>query len=235
MEEELELREIFTIIRKRWKLLVFLPLLALLVSGFYTIYLQEPTYESSTTLMVLHSGEYREGEGAPPQYRSTADIRLSRELVKTYGEIVKSRRVAERAIAAANPRQGMTHQILMEMIEVGLVKDTELIHITVADNDPYVAAYWANAVTDAFIAEVVNIMLIDNVNILDEAIPVLDPVAPRPLLNMAVALVLGGMVSLGLAFLQEYMDNTIKTPQDVTDGLGLPVLGAIMDYSRKMK
>ena len=234
MTEELELREIFQILRKRWKLLVFIPLLAVLLVGLYTNYFIEPTYKSSSTLMVLHSGEPQDPEGTGPQFRSTADIRMSRDLVKTYGEIVKSRRVAERAIMAADPSIGMTHQQLMSKIEVGLVSDTELIHITVSDTDPVMAAFWANTVTDAFIAEVVNIMHIENVNILDDAIPVLDPVSPRPMLNLAIAFVLGAMISTGLAFLLEYLDNTIKTPQDVISVLELPVLGAVQDYSKKI-
>ena len=235
MKEELELREIFLIIRKRWKLLVLIPLLAVLVGGLYTNYFVEPTYKSSTTLMVLHSGEPLDPEGLGPQFRSSADLRMSRDLVKTYGEIVKSRRVAERAILAADPSIGMSHQELMRKIEVGLVSDTELIHITVSDTDPVMAAFWANTVTEAFIAEVVNIMHIENVNILDNAIPALGPVSPRPMLNMAIAFILGAMVSSGLAFLLEYMDNTVKTPQDVINELELPVLGAVLDYSKKVE
>ena len=235
MKEELELREIFQIIRKRWKLLFFVPLLAVLIGGLYTNYFVEPTYKSSTTLMVLHSGEPRDPEGLGPQFRSSADIRLSRDLVKTYGEIVKSRRVAERAILAADPSIGMTHQELMRKIEVGLVSDTELIHITVSDTDPVMSAFWANTVTEAFIAEVVNIMHIENVNVLDDAIPALGPVSPRPMLNLAIAFILGAMVSTGLAFLLEYLDNTIKTPQDVINELELPVLGAVRDYSKKIE
>lgn len=235
MERELELREILVILRKRWKLLFLVPLVLVLASVLYTLFLVEPTYESSTTLMVLHSGESRDSEGIDLRYRSSADIRLSRELVKTYGEIVKSRKVAERAIDAASPAMRMTHQKLMEKIKVGLVSDTELIHITVSNSDPHDAAFWANTVTDAFIGEVVNIMLIDNINILDEAIPVFEPVKPILLLNVMIALVLGMMVSLALAFFLEYLDNTIKTPQDVMNELELPVLGAILDFSKKME
>ena len=235
MKEELELREIFQIIRKRWKLLVFIPLLLVLLAGLYTQYFIEPTYRSSTTLMVLHSGEPRDPEGLAPQFRSSADIRMSRELVKTYGEIVKSRRVAERAILAADPSIGMTHQQLMRKIEVGLVSDTELIHITVSDTDPVMAAFWANTVTDAFIAEVVNIMHIENVNVLDDAIPAQGPINPRPMLSLAIAFILGAMISMGLTFLLEYLDNTIKTPQDVLKELELPVLGAVLDYSKKLE
>ncbi|KAF1086071.1 Tyrosine-protein kinase etk [Sporotomaculum syntrophicum] len=53
------------------------------------------------------------------------------------------------------------------------------------------------------------------------------PVKPNKQMNVAVALVLGLMISVGLAFLLEFMDNTIKSPDDVQKHLGLPVMGTI--------
>lgn len=53
------------------------------------------------------------------------------------------------------------------------------------------------------------------------------PVKPRKLLNVAIAGVLAGMLSLGLVFVLEYMDNTVKRPEDVAQALGLPALGSI--------
>ena len=44
---------------------------------------------------------------------------------------------------------------------------------------------------------------------------------------MAIAFVVGLMVSVGIAFLLEYLDNTIKLEQDIEKLLGLPVLGAM--------
>ena len=53
------------------------------------------------------------------------------------------------------------------------------------------------------------------------------PFKPNKQMNVAVALVLGLMISIGLAFLLEFMDNTIKSPEDVQKHLGLPVVGTI--------
>jgi succinoglycan biosynthesis transport protein ExoP len=53
------------------------------------------------------------------------------------------------------------------------------------------------------------------------------PVKPNKTLNMAIAMVLGLMLFTLLAFILEYLDNTIKTPEDVSRELGLSVLGVI--------
>ena len=44
---------------------------------------------------------------------------------------------------------------------------------------------------------------------------------------MAIGLVLGAMLGIGIAFLLEYLDTTVKDEKDVEDLLGLPVLGGI--------
>ncbi|MHB1418338.1 MAG: GumC family protein [Bacillota bacterium] len=53
------------------------------------------------------------------------------------------------------------------------------------------------------------------------------PVKPNKKLNIAIAGVLGIMVSIALAFVLEFMDNTVKTPEDIQRHLGIPVLGRI--------
>ena len=53
------------------------------------------------------------------------------------------------------------------------------------------------------------------------------PIRPNKKLNIAIAAVLGLMAFTLLAFVLEYLDNTIKTPEDVSNQLGLPVLGVI--------
>ena len=50
---------------------------------------------------------------------------------------------------------------------------------------------------------------------------------PRSALNLALGLMVGLMSGVGLAFLVEYMDNTLKTPEQVEEFFGFPALGVI--------
>lgn len=229
LEEEFELQEIFAVIRKRWVIIVLIPLLALLASAYISYFYLTPQYKASTTLMVLHEpAEFGYDLGA-------SDISFSRQLVTSYGEIVKSRRVAERAVAMAGEEVRISPMAMRDKIDVNVVGDTEFINISVTDNDPEIAAYWTNLVTEAFKTEVSQIMRVENVSLLDEAIPPENPVSPNPALNMSVAVVLGLMVALGLSFLLEFMDRTIKIPKDVTNSLQLPTLGAVPNFSKNLK
>ena len=81
--------------------------------------------------------------------------------------------------------------------------------------------------------EVVNIMSVDNVNILApaEVTENISPVKPKPLLNIAIALVAGLMAGIGIAFILEYLDNTLKSEEDIERYLEIPVLGVIPTIS----
>lgn len=70
-----------------------------------------------------------------------------------------------------------------------------------------------------------------NVLVISPAVTPGSPVQPNKVKNMAIALVLGLAVSTGLAFLLNYLDNTVKTPKDVEEIFGLPVLGQIPVYN----
>lgn len=66
-----------------------------------------------------------------------------------------------------------------------------------------------------------------NINLLTSATPPLDPSSPRILLNTALAIVLGALLAVGLALLLEVMDRRIRGVADVSQALGLPVIGVM--------
>ena len=67
----------------------------------------------------------------------------------------------------------------------------------------------------------------NNVVIAKPAVVPLNPVRPRTMTNVLLALIVGGMLAVGAAFLVEYLDDTVKSPDDVTRVTGLSTLGAI--------
>jgi capsular polysaccharide biosynthesis protein len=217
LEQELDLLALWQVFVKRWKLIVLIPLLALLISAFISLFILTPQYVASTTLMVVK----------PPETGQIVyqDIQVSRQLVATYREIARSRRVLDGVVENLALPYGIT--TLREKVDVVAVRDTEIITVDVTDPDPALAAAIANAVASAFMKEVVAIMKVENVSLIDQAAQPGAPVSPRVPLNLAVALVIGVMVAVGVAFLLEYLDKSLKDPEEVQKLLEIPVLGII--------
>jgi polysaccharide biosynthesis transport protein len=66
-----------------------------------------------------------------------------------------------------------------------------------------------------------------NIRVVDQAEIPISPSSPNMPKNLAMSLMLGLMGGFGLAFFLNYLDNTVKTPEDVEDLIGLPSLGLI--------
>lgn len=66
-----------------------------------------------------------------------------------------------------------------------------------------------------------------NIHVVDAAQVPTDPVRPKTFIYLAVAAIFGLGLGLGVAFLLEYLDNTLKTPSDVKRWLSAPFLGVI--------
>lgn len=64
--------------------------------------------------------------------------------------------------------------------------------------------------------------------IVDPALPPAEASSPRVLLNTLLAALVGLMLAVGVAFLVEYLDDTLKSPDDVEAVAGLPTLGTII-------
>ncbi len=66
-----------------------------------------------------------------------------------------------------------------------------------------------------------------NIRIVDQAEVPEKPIKPRKALNLALSVLIGLMFGIGLAFLQEHMDDTIKTTEDIDRYLNVPTLGLV--------
>ena len=228
MEETIELRELLDIIIKRKWLIVIALILSMTIGSIYSIFFVTPMYKSNTTLMVNSSKGINAGDIAASF--DIGSISTSQKLVVTYGEIVKSRIVLEQVIDKLN--LDMSYSKLLSRVNSAPVNSTEILKIEVQDEDPEKAAKIANTISDVFIKEVMRILKVNNVETIDRAIPLDVPVNVKTTLNIAISAVLGLMLGVFIAFALEYLDRTIKTPEDVQKHLGLHVIGTIADYSQ---
>lgn len=226
MEEEIELWQYWEMLKKRWLIIVVLPLIAALTSGIISFFILKPVYQASTTLIVGKKAS--EAGQAAVQMLDNNVLLANQQLAKTYAEIAKSRTVEQNVIEDLDME--ITVEALDKMVSITSVKSTEILEIQVTNTDPDFAAAIANSMAQEFSKAVIEIKKVDSVSIVDTAVSPTNPIKPNKQLNILIAFVVGLMAAAGLAFLLEYLDNTIKTSADVENVLGIPVLGVIPIY-----
>ena len=219
MEETIDLKEYFQIIKKRFWIIAVITLVAMIASGVVSFFVLDPVYQTNTTMIV------NKEKANDRQEITNDDIMVNQKLAVTYGEIIKSRVVLDNVISKL--KLDITTKELSSMITVGAVNNTEIININVQNTDPQKAYKIANTIPSIFAKEVKRITKASSVEVIDTAIVPTSPIKPNKMMNIIVAAVLGVMIGLFIIFIMEYMDNKLKKPEDIEKHLGLTLLGVI--------
>ncbi|ASN04221.1 YveK family protein [Virgibacillus necropolis] len=221
MEETISLKEIFGVIKKRLLLIISLIVGAALIAALVSYFVLTPTYQASTQFIV--SQEKKD----PAVEYGVNDIQTNIQLINTYNIIIKSPAILDDVVNELD--LPYTAGALKSKLQVASEESSQVVTVTATDTNPETAVKIANTTVETFQEKIPDIMSVDNVSILAEAELAENPsqVSPNPLLNIAIAIVLGAMVGVGLAFLLEYLDNTITTEDDMEKVLDIPVLGVI--------
>ncbi|MFT8710280.1 MAG: Wzz/FepE/Etk N-terminal domain-containing protein [Sporolactobacillus sp.] len=226
MEETISLKEIAFILRKRMALIFCITLLAIAASACVTYFFITPKYDASTQILVNQANDDNS------LYTNNA-VQTNVQLVNTYSVIIDNPSVLNPVIKQLDLK--MSAAQLKNMLTVATEQNSQVFTLTAEATNGADAARIVNAVAASFKIRVLKAMNVDNVTILSPANVSADntPVKPKPLTNLAIAAVVGLMVSVGLAFLLDYLDNTIKTEEDITQLLDLPVLGVVTEITSR--
>lgn len=222
MEEEISVSELFGILKKRTTLIISLGLVALILAAVFTFFIATPKYSSSTQILVNRTTDTNEG-------MQLNDINTNVQMINTYKDIIKGPVILNEV--SEKLKSGLTTAELSEKIEIETQDNSQVFTLTVTDVDPFAAAEIANQVATTFQKEIGNIMKVDNVTIISEAIPNNNQISPNNSLNLVIGLFGGLMLGVGVAFLLEFMDTTVRDEQFIINNLGWTSLGSVSEMS----
>ena len=220
--EELDLKELLTLFwNKKVKILLIVAIFAAL--GFiYTMGFVTPEYTSSTTLLLVNSNSTSTTTNAI----TTADINLNSKLVSTYSELVRSKKILGPVIE--NLGINISYDKLKNNVSVSSVKDTELIKITVTNEDATAAAKITNEIAKVFKEKVAeDIYKINNVVVVDEAVVNSTPSNIHHSKDVIIFALIGVVVSIAYVLVANMLDTTIKTEEEIEKLFKVSVLATI--------
>ncbi|MBI5649251.1 MAG: hypothetical protein HZC40_02210 [Chloroflexi bacterium] len=298
----MELKHYLLLVRK-WLWLIVLGAGIGAVSAFGFSILSTPIYQSTMTLMI--------SQGADPYRDQSSAVFATQRLASTYVEQIRSRVVMEQVARDLN--LSLPPNALIGMTSVQAVRDTQLIRVSVEDENPARAQAIANQIGNVFNQqlneyqqsrfktaqeeldrqvveikkkidetqkalaplgdandpknlsapefvrterlrlqmELTNLQnqyavlvrstndfklaaarYVDTVTVSASAEMPNAPVRPRTSTNTLLGLAVGLMLAAGIAFLVEYLDDSLKSSDDVTRVLELSVLGNVVRFPK---
>ncbi|MDT2823853.1 YveK family protein [Vagococcus lutrae] len=222
MEETISLQDIFEILKKRWMLILASFFIAIGLTSIVTFFVMTPKYQASTQLTVtLPTNE----NGA-----SVNDVNFNLQMMNTYKDfITQAQIVAEDARGRLEKSDGYTgsYKDIQNMIEVGQSPNSQMFEIKATSSQPELAMKVANTMTESFKEKAQETLSVDKISVLSEATLPRHAVSPNKKLNLLIGAVLGMMVGVGLAFILEMTDKTVKDERFIRETLELPVLGKV--------
>ncbi|MCC2255209.1 protein-tyrosine kinase [Ruminococcus sp. CLA-AA-H200] len=217
-EITIDLTELLSFLWGKAYIIILAGIVAALVAFGGTQLLITPKYTSSTSMYMLTRSDGNSG-------LTTSDLQTGTQLTQDYMELVKSRTVLEQVISVLN--LDMTPEELSSTITTSNTENTRILTIQVENEDPELAREIADAVREAASVTIEDIMEIDAVNTIEMANLPENPSSPSVMRNTAIGGLLGIVLAAGILVLIFILDDTIKTPDDVENYLGLNVLTSI--------
>ena len=209
----MELVELWRVVRKRLAMIVVITVVAVVTAGVLSKFVLTKQYTSTATLMVIPHNN--------AQNLITSMV-TGESLVPTYAQVATSQSVLGSVIHTE--RLTLTELQLAHHVVATPVTNTALVTLAVTSPNPLWSSRVANAVANATVRSINRVTQQRDLEVVDPGTTPTVPVSPKTKTNVAIALVLGLMVGGGLAFLLEYLDDSLKTEDDVKRVLDLPVL-----------
>jgi capsular polysaccharide biosynthesis protein len=208
---------LWVIWRRLWVVLLVATVLTGAAVGFSLA--QTPMYEASIKILV---GQKRGTSETP------VGVYDLQQLTQTMAEGINSRPVAEATIRQLGLQ--VTPEGFLANLSVEQVPETQFLRVVYRDPSPQRAQRVANTIGKVFaeqVSEVSPSASAITATVWERAVVPHTPVSPNPLRNGLLALMLGLMLGVGLAFLLEYLDHSWRSPEEVERISGVPTLGII--------
>ena len=207
--KDINLKEYYEVIKKRFWIIMVVTILSTVAGYFYSNHNNIPLYQTSTRIII----------GADSEHMKTLMVMIKDPIIM---EKVKNE------LHLSQSAEGIASQIVVEQIDA-----SQVIRISVTNANPKLAVRLANETAKAFKSEIVSILNFKDVQLLSPAKENPYPINGDQNRTVVIAFVFGIIIGIGLVFLIDSLDETIKRDSEVEGILGVPVIGVISNMNKK--
>ena len=216
--EEINVKEFLDFVKEKILIVLIAVLSCVALVLIYDGLVKTKKYSTYTTIALVKANS----ENATI---TQSDIQVNQNLVNTYSEIVKSKKVLKQVIKEL--KLDCSVEELSKKISVTSLNDTEIIKITVLDESSKRAYNITNEIAKVFIKEISSIYQMNNVSIVD--VPeISNKVANNTLIkDLILSIGVGIVLSVGTLFVIFYFDDTVKFSEEFEEEIGVPVVAKV--------
>lgn len=226
MNQNYSFKQLLEIIFKRIKLILFWGIFGIVLASIATFFLITPKYSAQAQLVVTL-----------PQTETTNynDVTSNLQMINTYKDFIVSdlvlNQVEDRLKSDYDLK--MSPEEIKHSISVSQNQNSQMFSIIAKSPKASEAANIANTVANIFKENAKDVLNVDRITIISNAVVDTDPVSPNHKLFLVAGLFLGLIIGVAFALVAELMDRTVKDSQFIVEELGFTILGTVPEVSDK--
>ena len=215
--EEINLKELGNYFLSHIVIILSVITVILIVGCIYSVVIKKPLYHGTTSIVLVNQNN--------GNTITNSDIQVNRNLVETYTQIIKSRKILSTVIS----QLGLTYSesVLANNVSVSAITDTDIIRVSVSDENNQLAADIANEIARVFMEDIKTRYNLQNVSVLDEAVAESSPCNVNIAKEIVLYILIGVVLGCAIVFVMFYFDTSIKSSTEIEEKFGLAVLGNV--------
>ena len=217
-EMEIDLRELYYVLRKKIVAIILTGLIFAGAAGVYSYFIAEPVYQSTARLYITTQST---------SVTSLADIQVGTVLTYDYVELIQSRTLVEEVIVNLGLEEKASYGSIKSRLTVVNPEDTRILNISIEGPDPKENKALANEFAKVARHKISEVMKTDEPSLWETAVSKGAPIKPQKTKNIALGLIIGIFLASLIVIISHLMDDAIKTNEDAERHLDLMVLGTI--------
>lgn len=214
------IQEIIRIFKKWMLLIILLPVVTMMATGFYFYQIEDEVYTSKAEILV-----YQQRSDA----LSNSDLSTAENLINDFCHLVVTSSVLE---TVADEMGVNLSRVRTCSINVNKIESTRIVQISVTGTEPQLCYDVCRTLTDVASEYAINKLNANMTSVVENANLPKTPSGPARLRNTIFGFLIGFCVAVGIAMVVELTNTTIRTQEDVERILELPVLAKIPKFDK---
>ncbi|MEH7096694.1 YveK family protein [Neobacillus vireti] len=207
--KEIDLKELFIVVKRRIWIIILIAFLGCIIGVLQYLKPTVLLYQTSSKVII----------GTDSESRATLQVLVRDPIV--LDEVVNELKLNE------------TSDTLAGEITVASIENSQVVSVSVINQDPVLAAKIADTTAKVFKEKVPEIVGKDYIRVLSQAKVNLTPINPKSNKVLFIAVIGGIVIGIGLAFLFDSLDDKIYMGSDIEKKLGISIIGKVPKVNKK--
>lgn len=219
-ELEIDLSELFKLLKKNIKLIIILVLAGITIAVFITTFFIDKKYASQGSILL--KAEVVDGS------IDSSQLNANNMMVNNYIELLQGNTIQNKVADNLN----ITGDEVNAALKVTNTAETQIIEIYATTTNPELSKNIVEETITVFTTLVQEKLNVTNLTIVDQPEINTNPVSPSMSKNILIGGIIGVIISLAYILLAYLLDTKIKNGEQAEQILGVPLLGTIPYFDK---